>query len=251
MTPRFHDSLTLVTGGASGLGAAVAARIAEAGGKVVVLDVDERDGEATARRVGGRFWRVDVSDPSAWPVVVGEIEDAMGPIHYAHLNAGVMSAPRGQAIAAARLENISVERYRAVVGVNLDGVFFGLQTLLPKMTTRGGGCVTVTASAAGLVPIAFDPLYAATKHALVGLVRSLALAFADGPARLNALCPGGIDTPMLPAEFRRHDGVIMTAAEMSEEIVGLLLDGAMGEIRVKLRRDQPARAVRPPDVALG
>jgi NAD(P)-dependent dehydrogenase (short-subunit alcohol dehydrogenase family) len=138
-----------------------------------------------------------------------------------------------------------------VLGVNLDGVFFGLQTLLPMMIAQEGECVTVTSSAAGLIPIPFDPLYAATKHALVGLVRSLALAFADAPVRLNALCPGGIDTPMLPAEFRRDDGVIMTAAEMSEEIVGLLLDGAMGEIRVKLRRDEPARAVAPSDVTLG
>ena len=245
----FDSKTLLVTGGASGLGAAVASLAAAAGARVAILDLDEPTGLETARRLGGHFWRCDVADPAQWRQVVGEVEDRLGPICYAHLNAGVMTQGRGATLEHARFENISLQRYRTVVGVNVDGVFLGLQTLLPRMIAAGGAAITVTSSAAGLIPIPFDPLYALTKHAVVGLVRSLALAHAGGPVRINALCPGGFTSPLVPPELR--SGVTMGAEEMAAEAIDLLLRGAMGETRLKLRAGFPAEAVTPPPVALG
>jgi len=245
----FDGKTLLVTGGASGLGAAVASLAAAAGAKVAVLDVNEPAGSAAARRIGGHFWRCDVADPAQWPRVVDEIEGRLGPIRYAHLNAGVMTQGLDASLERARLENISPERYRTVLGVNVGGVFFGLQTLLPRMIAAGGDAITVTSSAAGLVPIPFDPLYALTKHAVVGLVRSLALAHAGEPVRVNALCPGGFASPLVPPELR--SGVTMTAEEMAAEAIDLLLRGASGETRLKLRAGNPAEVIAPPAVALG
>jgi NAD(P)-dependent dehydrogenase (short-subunit alcohol dehydrogenase family) len=244
----FNGKTLLVTGGASGLGAAVANAAAAGGARVAVLDLDEFAGLEVARRTGGHFWRCDVADPAEWPRVVGEVEDRLGPIRFAHLNAGIMTQGRGASLEDARLANISPERYRTVLGVNVDGVFFGLQTLLPRMIAAGGDAITVTSSAAGLIPIPFDPLYALSKHAVVGLVRSLALAHAGGPVRINALCPGGFTSSLVPPELR--SGVTMSAEEMAAEAIDLLLRGAMGETRLKLRAGLPAEAVTPPPVAL-
>jgi NAD(P)-dependent dehydrogenase (short-subunit alcohol dehydrogenase family) len=144
---------------------------------------------------------------------------------------------------------VTPERYRRVTGVNLDGVFFGLQALLPRIAAGGGGAATVTASAAGLVPIPFDPLYALTKHGVVGLVRSLALAHAAGPVRINALCPGGFVSGIVPPELAAR--VTTPAQTMAAEVIDLLLHGAMGETRVKLSSEAPAQAAAPPDIGLG
>jgi len=245
----FDGKAVLVTGGASGLGRAVAQLAAEAGAKVAVLDTNEAAGRETAGLVAGRFWLCDVADAAAWPHILDEVEAALAPVAYAHLNAGVMTAGLGGSLESARLENVSLERYRAVLGVNVDGVFFGLQALLPRMIAAGGGAVTVTASAAGLVPIPFDPLYALSKHAVVGLVRSLALAHADRPVRINALCPGGFASPLVPPELR--GAITMKAEEMATEVIDLLLAGANGETRAKLRAGLPAEAIAPPAIALG
>lgn len=239
----------LITGAATGLGAAVAQLAGAAGAKVAVLDINERDGRETAARAGGFFWRCDVADAQAWSRVVDEVENRLGRVEYAHLNAAIMTAGLGGPLERARLANVTPERYRAVLGVNLDGVFFGLQTLLPRMIAAGGGRVTVTASAAGLAPLAIDPVYALTKHALVGLVRSLALAHVDDPVRINALCPGGFASPMVPAEL---SGVItMTAEEMAAEAIDLMLTGDTGETRLKLIAGASAERVPPPPITLG
>ena len=242
--PDFNGMTLLVTGAATGLGRAVATTAAELGAKVAVLDINEAEGPATAAAVGGRFWRLDVADPSAWRDVVADIEREFGTIHYAHLNAGIMTQGLGESLAGANIESLSPDRYRQVVGVNVDGVFFGLQTLLPRMNATAGEAVTVTSSAAGLIPIPFDPVYALTKHAVIGLVRSLALAYAGARTRINAICPGGFASPLLPPEFRT--AATMSPEQMAAEVLDLLLTGASGETRLKLRADAPAEAIRPP-----
>ncbi|MBI1179767.1 MAG: SDR family NAD(P)-dependent oxidoreductase [Alphaproteobacteria bacterium] len=245
----FQGQTVLITGAATGLGAAAAELAAEAGARVAVLDVNDADGRKTAERTGGAFWHLDVSSPAAWQETVADVEARLGPVRYAHLNAGIMTVPVTADLAPARLEDVTPERYRRMQGVNADGVFYGIQTLLPRMTAQGAGAITVTSSAAGLIPIPFDPVYAMTKHALVGLVRSLALAYADGPVRLNVLCPGGFSSDLLPPE--RRESVTMTPREMAMEAIDLLLHGGMGEVRLKLRKDLPAEAVPPPGFSLG
>ena len=248
MNDQFRGKVALITGGASGLGAAVAGKIASQGGAVAILDVNERDGQQVARDVGGHFYKFDVSDPFAWPSVVSDVADRLGPIDYAHLNAGVMTARPDQPLEAARLINISPERYRTVMGVNVDGVFFGLQALLPLMIANGGGGVTVTSSMAGLSPFAPDPLYTATKHALVGLVRALAAAYASAPVRINALCPGGIDTQLIPTELRGAASRLMAPAELADEVIAMLVRGRSGDIRLKASAGVDSRSIEPPDI---
>lgn len=250
MKDRFRGKCALITGGATGLGAAVGQHIASEGGAVAILDINEKAGRETASRIGGRFWHCDVSDPTNWRNVVSEVTSSLGTIGFAHLNAGIMTQRPDQTLDAARLENVSPKRYREVVSTNVDGVVFGFQTLLPRMIAEGGHCITVTSSAAGLVPIPFDPIYALTKHALVGLVRSLALAYAAASVRINALCPHGIDTDLVPAELRGDARALMTPAEMGREIIDLLLHGQTGEVRLKLNRDTPAQVSAPPNIGL-
>jgi NAD(P)-dependent dehydrogenase (short-subunit alcohol dehydrogenase family) len=244
----FKGATVLITGGATGLGAAAAELAAEAGARVAVLDVNEAEGRKTAERTGGLFRHLDVSSPAAWEQVVADIEAHLGPVSYAYLNAGIMTHPVSADLAPARLEDVTPERYRRMQGVNTDGVFYGIQTLLPRMIRAGGGAITVTSSAAGLIPIPFDPVYAMTKHALIGLVRSLALAYADGPVRLNALCPGGFSSNLLPPELRQSS--TMTPRDMAREAIDLLLHGGMGEVRLKLAKEKPAEQVPPPAFSL-
>lgn len=242
--PSFEGKTVLTTGAATGLGRAVAELVGASGARVAVLDVNEKEGRETAARVGGKFWRLDVADPAEWANVVDQVQDSFGPIHYAHLNAGIMTQESNMSLDRARMENVSVERYRQVLGVNVDGVFFGLQTLLPRMNAAGGEAITVTGSAAGLIPIPFDPVYALSKHAVTGLVRSLGLAYSRERTRINAICPGGFVSPLVPPELRSV--VTMTAEQIASEVVDMLLNGAMGETRLKLSPDAPGEAIPPP-----
>jgi NAD(P)-dependent dehydrogenase (short-subunit alcohol dehydrogenase family) len=159
----------LVTGGRSGIGAATVAALERDGYDVEVLDI-----------VDG----FDVADPHAW--------DAVGAVDIACLNAGVVSAEPDVA-------RITDEQYRRILGVNLDGVVFGVRRLAQVMD---GGSIVVTASLAGLTATPPDPLYALTKHAVVGFVRSAAPHLAERGIRLNMVNPGFVDTPLLGDEGR-------------------------------------------------
>src|SRR5881409_1084002 len=150
----------LVTGGASGIGLASARRLASEGARVVVLDVNEADGKAAAEEVDGQFVRCDVTDPSDVAEAVRQADEHLGRIDVAHLNAGVVSATND-------VETLTDREYRRVMGVNVDGVVFGIREAARAMKP-GGGAIVATASLAGLVAYPTDPLYALTKHAVVG-----------------------------------------------------------------------------------
>ena len=173
---------------------------------------------------------------------VATCEQAFGVPDYAHLNAGLMTVPTGDPFLA--IEDVSLEQYRRILGVNLDGVFHGTKALLPKMRAKGGA-ITITASIAGFGILAFDPLYATTKYALVGYGRSVAEANKDGNVRINVICPGVVDTNIVPDDFKAPD--IMTPDTMAAEVVDLLENGPNGEIRVKLA-DEQAIAMRPQEL---
>ena len=115
---------------------------------------------------------------------------------------------------------MSIERYRRMMAVNIDGVVFGLQALLPLLPS--GSAVVVTASLAGITPYAIDPLYAMSKHAVVGLVRSLAPTLAKRDITINAICPGGIDTGIIPDAQRHSDAIFMTPDNIAAEVIRLM-----------------------------
>jgi NAD(P)-dependent dehydrogenase (short-subunit alcohol dehydrogenase family) len=192
--------VALVTGGASGIGLASATRLHQEGADVVIADRDETGGRAAAEELGGRFVALDVADASAWRRVV----DELGDLDLVHLNAGVTTG-EGDITA------LTDEQYRRLLGANVDGVVFGCRAVVPALSARGGGAIVATASLAGIIAFAPDPLYTATKHAVVGLVRSLAPQLEAKGIRINAVCPGVVDTPLVgPARERlRESGFAM------------------------------------------
>lgn len=237
------DKVVIVTGAASGIGAEVARQVAAAEARPVLFDVDEPRGRALAEELGGQFIRCNVASIDDWSSAVAKCIESVGIPDYAHLNAGVMSVAANQPFLA--IEDLPMENYRRIVGVNLDGVVFGLQTLLPHMRDRGGA-ICVTASLVGLVPLPIDPMYSATKHALIGLVRSIAAASPQSRLRINAICPGGVDTAIVPAALRSEGMAMMSAGSLASEVLDLLEHGESGEIRLRLNEDTPAIAVPPP-----
>jgi NAD(P)-dependent dehydrogenase (short-subunit alcohol dehydrogenase family) len=180
----------LVTGGGSGIGRATARRLHEEGARVVVVDVEERAGKETAAAIDGTFLRANVSSSAELAEAFRGALEELGGLDVVHLNAGVVTR-------ASDIADLSDDEYRRVVGVNVDGVVFGAREAIRSMRRTGGGVIVATASMAGLVPYATDPVYGLTKHAVVGFVRGLAEQLANDGIRLNCICPGIVDTPLL------------------------------------------------------
>ncbi|MFF4623532.1 SDR family oxidoreductase [Nonomuraea jabiensis] len=187
------STVALITGAASGIGAAVARRLSAGGVKCVLVDLDAEGAERLAKEVDGVWLAADVSREEASLEAVALAERRYGRLDLVHLNAGIPGR--------VDLADFDLERYRQVVGVNVDGVVFGVRAGVPLLKRSGGGAIVVTSSLAGLVGFAGDPIYTMTKHAVVGLVRALAEPLAAQKIRIGAVCPGFTDTPLV-AESR-------------------------------------------------
>jgi NAD(P)-dependent dehydrogenase (short-subunit alcohol dehydrogenase family) len=212
--------VVLVTGGATGIGAAVAARCAARGDHVVVADINESAGRRTAEGCGGLFVATDVSDPASVQVAVGEAERTYGRLDLAVLNAGI-------GLLEGPVETTPVDAYRRMVAINVDGVFFGLQAAVPALLRAGGGAIVATASLAGLVAVPPTPVYALTKHAVVGLVRSAGAQLAGRGITVAAVAPGFADTAIIATElekFRAVDFPLLTA----DDVASVVLQAADG-----------------------
>jgi NAD(P)-dependent dehydrogenase (short-subunit alcohol dehydrogenase family) len=220
-----RDKVALVTGGAGGLGSATSRALAEAGAEVIVADVEEEKGRALAEELGGHYVKVDVSELDSNLQMVQQVRELAGGLDLAYLNAGVIT---GCGVGP----DFELERYRRAMGVNLDGVVFGVHAVLPALRERGGGAIVATASLAGLTGVPMDPLYATNKHAVVGLVRSLGPALAAEGIRVNAVCPGFAESPMvdvLREELARQGLPIIPAEDVAEVVVGLFAGDMAGE----------------------
>ena len=183
----------IVTGAASGIGASVVRAVRNSGANVLALDVDEAKGSALAQETGALYRALDVGALDQWQQFADYLASertSLGSPRYIHLNAGVQIAPPNEPLSEYQLEAATLERYRRMMSVNVDGVVFGLQTLLPFWAP--GAAIVGTASLAGVTPSAIDPLYAMSKHAVVGLVRSLAPELSKRGIRIHALCPGAV-----------------------------------------------------------
>ncbi|MDX3107267.1 SDR family oxidoreductase [Nonomuraea angiospora] len=187
------STVALITGAASGIGAAVARRLSAGGVKCVLVDLDGEGVERLAKEVEGAWLAADVSHEEASLEAVALAEQRYGRLDLVHLNAGISGR--------VDLADFDPERYRQVVGVNVDGVVFGVRAAVPLLKRSGGGAIVATSSLAGLVGFAGDPIYTMTKHAVVGLVRALAEPLAAQNIRIGAVCPGFTDTPLV-AESR-------------------------------------------------
>jgi NAD(P)-dependent dehydrogenase (short-subunit alcohol dehydrogenase family) len=185
-----EGKVALVTGGSNGIGEGVARHLAAAGASVVIADIDSGHGAEVAAELGGRFVRTDVSDPAASTAAVAAAVETFGGLHIAHLNAGVTSW-------CGMGDDFDPEAYRRSMSINLDGVVYGIAAARRALKASGGGIIVATASMAGLVAAPFDPIYAANKHAVVGLVRSLGQTYESDGIRVHALCPSFAHTNII------------------------------------------------------
>jgi NAD(P)-dependent dehydrogenase (short-subunit alcohol dehydrogenase family) len=223
-----RDRVALVTGGSGGLGKATAIALAAAGAEVVVADVDRDGGQAVATQVGGHFVATDVSDLEANRAMVAFARERCGRIDLVHLNAGVTS---GIGLG----DEFDLAAYRRAMGVNLDGVVFGVHATLAALRANDGpqrGAIVATASLAGLTGVPLEPIYAANKHGVVGLVRSLGPGLAAEGIRVNAVCPGFAVSAMtapFAADLEAAGVPLIPAEVVAETVVRLFASEAAGE----------------------
>lgn len=221
--------VAVVTGAASGVGAASARRLARDGASVVLVDVNDAAGETVAAEVGGRFVHLDVGDADGWAGLADDLGG--GDLAVAHLNAGILTSTDELPFL-----DTPVERSLALLRVNLDGIVLGVRALAPVMIEHGGGAIVVTASLAGLIPYGGDPVYAASKHGVVGFVRSVAPQLRRAGVRINAICPSGIDTPMVAGARKaladQHQRTFLSPDDVADAVAALLDGDAAGVVQL-------------------
>jgi NAD(P)-dependent dehydrogenase (short-subunit alcohol dehydrogenase family) len=239
------EQIAFVTGAATGIGAAVCKNLANQGIRVAVSDINKTDGEALAKELNGEFIECDVTNLASVKHAANVCAQRLGIPDYVHLNAGIMTVPTGEPFLA--IEDVTEAQYQKIVGVNLNGVYHGMKTVLPLMRAKGG-TITITASTAGLSVVPVDPMYTATKYALIGLGRAVAAANEGSNIRINVICPGVTDTQIVPDEYRKPEFNVMSVGIMAAEIVDLLLNGANGEVRVKNAADKPGFTIDLPEL---
>jgi len=193
---RFAGKTAIVTGAASGIGRAVATKLAREGARVMLGDRNESGVAEAAQQLGenAMYMAFDVADPAACNAIVERTVKHTGQLDILCNIAGILRF--------STLQALSNDDWASVINVNLSGAFYLSRAAMPHLVKQRG-CIVNMASAAGLVGIPFNAAYVASKHGLVGLTRSLALEFANAGVRVNAVCPTGVKTPMLglpPAE---------------------------------------------------
>src|SRR5664280_2584011 len=198
---------------------------------------------------GRRRPRRYVGRSDDWPGIVEAVITRFGGIDLAHLNAGVTTGE-------ADITKVTDDIYRRAVGVNVDGVVFGVRALVPALSARGGGAIVATASLAGLIGFSPDPIYCLTKHAVVGLVRSLGPQLAEHHITINAVCPSIVDTPLIDdmREVLEGSGFpLIDVATVSEAVFDRLVGEETGEAMVIQagREALPFRFARPPGPRVG
>jgi NAD(P)-dependent dehydrogenase (short-subunit alcohol dehydrogenase family) len=206
-------STALVTGSAGGIGRAIVELLEREGAEVVELDL-----------VTG----FDVSDPTAW--------QSVDRVELACLNAGVTTN-------TASITELTREEYQRVVAVNVHGVVYGVRRLAREM--EAGDAIIVTASLAGLTGVEGDPIYALTKHAVIGFVRSVAPQLAERGIRINAVCPGFADTPMVAGELRASLDEAGFPFLLAEDVAEAVLRAARSESTGEAWIVQPGREPEP------
>jgi NAD(P)-dependent dehydrogenase (short-subunit alcohol dehydrogenase family) len=195
---RLEGRVTVVTGGAGGIGLATVRRFASEGARVVVADVDTEAGTKSAAEVDGLFVRTDVTDKADVETLFRTAQDTYGRIDVAFNNAGI-SPPEDDSILTT-----GIDAWRRVQDVNLTSVYLCCQAVIPYMQRAGSGSIINTASFVAVLGSATSQIsYTASKGGVLSLSRELGVQFARDGIRVNALCPGPVNTPMLQELFAK------------------------------------------------
>jgi NAD(P)-dependent dehydrogenase (short-subunit alcohol dehydrogenase family) len=231
LSNAFVEKIAIVTGAASGIGAAAARRLSGLGARVVAVDLDEASAAAIADEIGGTAVAMDVSDPGSWDGLIASVTADFGGIDFAHLNAGIVTLPYPYEIS-----DVTAEVYRRVMGVNLDGVALASTKLVQGgMGSGAGGAIVATASLGGLHPWPEDPYYAASKLGVVGFVRSAAPKFSELGVRIHAVCPSLVQTNILRGLIQNKiDDLglpVLDPAEVAVAVTDLLAAEETGLVR--------------------
>ncbi|MFF4603987.1 SDR family NAD(P)-dependent oxidoreductase [Streptomyces sp. NPDC001339] len=235
--------VALITGGASGIGAATSRRLAGHGWRVAIADIDTARATAVADDCGGLFVATDVASADDNEHVVACTVEEFGRLDAVVLNAAIAGR--------CGLDDFSPQRYRDTMRTDLDGVVYGLHAALPQLRRQGGGHLLITGSIAGLTGSP-DVFYATAKHALIGLVRSAAPLLERDHIRLNTICPGLVNTPALASlrtTLLAHGLLLAEPDEVAAAIETILADDRTGQVW-SLQAGRPAAPVELPEVHL-
>ncbi|MER7071320.1 3-oxoacyl-ACP reductase [Terrabacter sp. NPDC000476] len=200
MAGRLDGKVAVITGGCSGIGLATARRFAEEGAKVVIGDLDETNGPRVAEEVGGTFVRVDVVSKEDVDALFRTAKETYGSVDIAFNNAGI-SPPEDDSIL-----DTDLEAWRKVQEVNLTSVYLCCKAALPYMLEQGKGSIINTASFVAVMGAATSQIsYSASKGGVLSMSRELGVQFARQGVRVNALCPGPVNTPLLQELFAKDE----------------------------------------------
>jgi 3alpha(or 20beta)-hydroxysteroid dehydrogenase len=202
-TSRLHGKTAIITGAARGQGASHAERLAAEGAHVLACDILDVEGKATADRLRQAglqvdYLHLDVTSPDDWAQAIRHAREATGRLDVLVNNAGI--------IHVTPLLDEKPEDWDATLAVNVTGPLLGIQAAVPLMREGGGGSIVNTASVFGVVGAAGYVAYCASKGALIALTKTAALELAADGIRVNAICPGGVSTPM--NEHEKEGGVV-------------------------------------------
>ena len=227
--------VAIVTGGSSGIGKATAIAFAREGAKVVVASRREKEGQETVKQVQsagseGFFIKTDVSKETDVSAMVEKTIATYGHLDYAFNNAGIEQIPTP-------LVEQTEETFDQVMDINVKGVWLCMKHQIPQMLVSGGGAIVNMSSIAGIIGAPGLPIYVASKHAVLGLTKSVALEYAKEGIRINAVCPGMIETDLLDRAFANQEvkerliamhpiGRVGKPEEIAEAVVWLCSDKA-------------------------